>query len=193
MKNERWCTSLIALFMIAMGITFIMATYINSYNQRNFMSKTFQNYSQEVLQIKNILNSTTNAQLKNVITTLNNSLDVVRKLVSMLGNYKQISNYGHFYKFHNPMTYSEGVIACENINGNIIEFDERHMNYTNKLQAMIEEYGKHNFYVGLTDIEHEHYWKWFSSGRILAHTAHSVFDDGRYLSGDENPRMKLKG
>ena len=96
--------------MIAMGITFIMATYINSYNQRNFMSKTFQNYSQEVLQIKNILNSTTNAQLKNVITTLNNSLDVVRKLVSMLGNYKQISNYGHFYKFHNPMTYSEGTV-----------------------------------------------------------------------------------
>ena len=55
------------------------------------------------------------------------------------------------------------------------------MNYTNKLQAMIEEYGKHNFYVGLTDIEHEHYWKWFSSGRILAHTAHSVFDDGKNL------------
>ena len=67
------------------------------------------------------------------------------------------------------------------------------MNYTNKLQAMIEEYGKHNFYVGLTDIEHEHYWKWFSSGRILAHTAHSVFDDGRYLSGDENPGMKNPG
>ena len=96
----------------------------------------------------------------------------------MLGHYKQISNYGHFYKFHNPMTYSEGVIACENINGYIIEFDERHINYMNKLRAMIEEYGKHNFYVGLTDIENEHYWKWSSSGRILAHTAHSVFDDG---------------
>ena len=85
MKNERWCTSLIAIFIIAMGITLIMATYINSYNQRNFMSKTFQNYSKEVLQIKTILNSTTNAQLKNVIKTLNNSLDVVHKLVSMLG------------------------------------------------------------------------------------------------------------
>ena len=50
-------------------------------------------------------------------------------------------------------------------------------NYKDKLRALRQEYGKHKFYVGLTDIEEENVWKWTSSGRILS-LANNPWDDG---------------
>ena len=63
--------------------------------------------------------------------------------------------------------------------GHIIEFDERIPNYKDKLKAIRQQYGRYEFYVGLTDLEDENVWKWSSSGRILSPSSNNIpWDDG---------------
>ena len=47
-----------------------------------------------------------------------------------------------------------------------------------ELSAITHEYGRFEFYIGLTDLEEEDVWIWQTSGRILSSTANTPWDDG---------------
>ena len=93
----------------------------------------------------------------------------LRKAIKLIveNNFKKIGTFGYFHKLDQKMTFSGGQVACEKIHGKIVEFDENDANYKSLLSSLVSQFGKENFYVGLSDSESEGIWKWASSGRVL--------------------------
>ena len=93
----------------------------------------------------------------------------LRKAIKVIdeNNFKKIGTFGYFHKLDQTMTFSDGQASCEKIHGKMVEFDENDPNYKSLLSSLVSQFGKGNFYVGLSDSESEGIWKWASSGRVL--------------------------
>lgn len=166
---------IIGITIFVMEIPLIV-TFIVTQQKVKTLVAQLEKYSSDIIEVKNDLNLT-NSQLQNTSETLNQVLDDINDLIDIAGQYHKIGEFGHFYRMPKLMSYLNGQRACKKVHGHIIEFDERYPNYKDKLKALRQEYGKHKFYVGLTDLEEENVWKWASSGRILS-TANNPWDDG---------------
>ena len=154
----------------------LIITFIITQERINTLVKKLKDYREDIYKLKGNLNETS-TQLLNTSSTLDHVLTDFDELIELVGQYRKISDFGHFYRLPKLMNYHDGQTACEKVHGHILEFDERFSNYKDKLRALRQEYGKHKFYVGLTDIEEENVWKWTSSGRILS-LANNPWDDG---------------
>ena len=54
--------------------------------------------------------------------------------------YEKIATFGEFYKFKGAMTFEQGKTACNNIGGQLLEFNENR-NYRAKLRALKDKFG----------------------------------------------------
>ena len=112
----------------------------------------------------------------------------LRKAIKMIveNNFKKIGTFGYFHKLDQKMTFSDGQVSCEKIHGKIVEFDENDANYKSLLSSLVSQFGKENFYVGLSDSESEGIWKWASSGRILNSGIMGLWNSGEPNNSNKN-------
>lgn len=134
-------------------------------------------YSNEIRKIKEDMNAT-QIQLKNATVTLKHVLEMLDDIVGRKKQYEKIGQFGHFIKLSEIMNFHDGQRMCRKNQGQIVEFDERIPNFKDKLTAVMQKFGKHDFFVGLNDQERENVWRWSSSGRILTHSVTDPWDDG---------------
>ena len=84
--------------------------------------------------------------------------------------YEKIATFGEFYKFKGAMTFEQGKTACNDIGGQLLEFNENR-NYRVKLRALKDKFGSEKTklsvqgyteyfsdilsYIGVSDQEYE--------------------------------------
>ena len=54
--------------------------------------------------------------------------------------YEKIATFGEFFKFKGAMTFAQGKTACNDIGGQLLEFNENR-NYRVKLRALKDKFG----------------------------------------------------
>ncbi|XP_060592383.1 CD209 antigen-like protein A [Ruditapes philippinarum] len=97
-----------------------------------------------------------------------------------------VSHNTRCYHFsHDEESLPVAALVCQNMGGELAEIEtaEENVFLINKVKIL-----KNYFWIGLTDIQEEGIWRWYSSKRLLTTTGFSSWAPGRpdNIGGKEN-------